>query len=101
MLYEKTAGDGSEIVIRAISLLVMSRGSVRLASASALDGPFVDPNYLGTEVDRYVYREGLRQQIALLGRNATRMSAEIVDYEVPLVSFDVEMSVMSTDETSG
>lgn len=92
------AGDGSEVEISAISLLVTSRGSVRLASASVLDAPLVDPNYLGTEVDRYVYREGLRQQIALLGSNATRMGTEVIDYEVPPSGFDVGMSVSSTDE---
>lgn len=92
------AADGSEVEISAISLLVTSRGSVKLASKSALDDPLVDPNYLGTEVDRYVYREGLRQQIALLGSNATRMGAEIIDYELPPTDFDVGMSVSSTDD---
>lgn len=63
-----------------------------------LNEPLVDPNYLSTEVDRYVYRESMRQQTALLGSNATRISTEIVDNEFPPASFDVSMSVTSTDE---
>lgn len=96
VLYEGAAGDGSENVFSAISPLVTSQGPVRLASASELDGPLVDPNYVGTDVDRYVYRKGLLQQIALLGSNATHMGAEIVEYEDPAVGFDVGRSVTST-----
>lgn len=97
VLYEG-ADDGSEIEISGISLLVTARGSVKLASASVVDDPLVDPNYLGTEVDRYVFREGLRQQIALLGSNRTKMSTEVTAYEVPPTGFDVGMSINSTDE---
>ncbi|KAH6683533.1 hypothetical protein F5X68DRAFT_233589 [Plectosphaerella plurivora] len=52
--------DGSHVNSAVISLLPTSRGTVGIRSAKASDPPVITPNYLATEVDKYVYREGLR-----------------------------------------
>lgn len=62
-------------------LLPTSRGSVTLASTDPLIQPVIDPGYLQTEVDRYVMREGVRMQIALMSGNSTVLGREIFDGE--------------------
>lgn len=90
--------DGSTIFSSQIALLTTSKGSVNLASANVEDDPLVDPNYFATEVDRYVFREGLRQQIALLTSNSTALGSQIIGVEVPPTGFDTGYTVTSTDE---
>jgi choline dehydrogenase len=47
-----------------------SRGTVRLASADPNDAPLIDPNYLATDHDRSVMREGLKLGRELLAQPA-------------------------------
>lgn len=47
-----------------------SRGTVRLASADPTDAPLINPNYLATDHDWFVMREGLK-----LGRDLLSQSA--------------------------
>lgn len=47
-----------------------SRGTVRLASADPNDAPLIDPNYLATEKDWFVMREGLKLGRELLAQPA-------------------------------
>jgi choline dehydrogenase len=47
-----------------------SRGTVRLASADPNDAPLIDPNYLATEHDWFVMREGLKLGRKLLSQSA-------------------------------
>ncbi|KAF5497780.1 Oxygen-dependent choline dehydrogenase [Colletotrichum siamense] len=58
--------DGSHIYTNIVSFLPTSRGSVSLASADPADSPVINLNYLDTEVDRHVYREGIRQMTKLM-----------------------------------
>ncbi|KAH0420686.1 hypothetical protein CcaCcLH18_13874 [Colletotrichum camelliae] len=58
--------DGSHIYTNIVSFLPTSRGTVSLASADPVDGPIINLNYLDTEVDRHVYREGIRQMTKLM-----------------------------------
>ncbi|KAF4874336.1 Oxygen-dependent choline dehydrogenase [Colletotrichum siamense] len=58
--------DGSHIYTNIVSFLPTSRGTVSLASADPADGPVINLNYLDTEVDRHVYREGIRQMTKLM-----------------------------------
>ncbi|TDZ48329.1 Oxygen-dependent choline dehydrogenase [Colletotrichum trifolii] len=58
--------DGSHMYTNVVSFLPTSRGSVRLNSSNPADGPLIDLNYLETEVDRHVYREGVRQLTKLM-----------------------------------
>jgi choline dehydrogenase len=47
-----------------------SRGTVRLASANPNDAPLIDPNYLATDKDWFVMREGLKLGRELLAQPA-------------------------------
>ncbi|KAJ4181702.1 hypothetical protein NW767_014064 [Fusarium falciforme] len=53
--------DAEHITTAVVSFLPTSRGTVSLKSAKPEDPPKIDLNYLGTEVDKYVFRSGLRQ----------------------------------------
>lgn len=79
------AADGSRVLFGGTGLLPTARGSVKLASADVGDAPLVDPNYLGTHVDRYVMRFVLRTHAAFAGSNATVIGREILDGEDPLL----------------
>lgn len=92
------APDGSAVSFMLISLLPTSRGSVTLASANVNDVPLVDPNYNATEVDRFVARDGLRQQIKFAGTTATVIGREILDGELGVPGFDEKLTPDSTDE---
>ncbi|KAI1873957.1 uncharacterized protein JN550_003226 [Neoarthrinium moseri] len=70
------SSDGSVVEFAATGLLPTARGSITLASKNISDQPVIDPNYLGTEVDRYGFRKGLRLQIGFAGSNKTIISRE-------------------------
>ncbi|KAL9063492.1 MAG: hypothetical protein Q9161_009441 [Pseudevernia consocians] len=50
--------DGSAIMSYYMACLPSARGSITLASTDPTDHPIIDPNYCGTEADRFVMREG-------------------------------------------
>jgi hypothetical protein len=52
--------DGSEIMKFYMAFLPTSRGSITLKSVDPADPPVIDPNFLATEADRFVMREGWR-----------------------------------------
>jgi choline dehydrogenase len=58
--------DAAHMSTAIFSLMPTSRGSVSLSSNKAADFPVVDLNYLATEVDRYVFRQALRQTAKLM-----------------------------------
>lgn len=91
------AADGSLAAFAMITLLPTARGSVQLASASVRDPPLIDPNFLGTAVDRYVAREAMKLEIQFAGTNATAIGREILDGEVGAPGFDKPLSASSTD----
>ncbi|KAI0595077.1 hypothetical protein F4775DRAFT_392357 [Biscogniauxia sp. FL1348] len=53
--------DADHLTTDVVTFLPTSRGSVELRSANPEDTPKIHLNYLSTEVDKYIYREGLRQ----------------------------------------
>ncbi len=55
-----------------------SRGSVRLASASALDAPLADPAFLQVAADRVRMRAGVRMAAGLLGSNAMSKDVKVL-----------------------
>ncbi|KAK7943181.1 uncharacterized protein PG986_012294 [Apiospora aurea] len=97
MLYTDST-DGSRVGFSGISLSPTSRGSVTLASADIRDSPVIDPNYLATAVDRYIYREGVRQEVAVAGSTQTVLGREILDGEAQPEGVDQPYTVDSTDE---
>ena len=52
--------DGSAIMSYYMACLPTARGSITLASTDPTVHPVIDPNYCGTEADRFVMREGWR-----------------------------------------
>lgn len=52
--------DGSAIMNFYMAFLPTSRGSITLKSVDPADPPVIDPNFLATEADRFVMREGWR-----------------------------------------
>ncbi|KAJ0277940.1 hypothetical protein CBS470a_010003 [Colletotrichum nupharicola] len=90
--------DGSKVAISGIFILPTSRGSIKLASGNITDSPLIDPNYLATAVDRYIVREGIRQEIAFAGGDATVLGREILSGEAVPAGFDEPYTVNSTDE---
>lgn len=58
--------DAEHLTTLCVPFLPTSLGSVTLKSADPTEGPRVDLNYLATEVDKYVFREGLRQLTRLM-----------------------------------
>ena len=52
--------DGTAIMSYYMACLPTSRGSITLASVDPTAHPTIDPNYCGTEADRFVMREGWR-----------------------------------------
>ncbi|KAI1806763.1 putative GMC oxidoreductase [Daldinia bambusicola] len=92
------AADGSLVTIGAMTMLPTARGSVTLASADIEDTPLIDPNYLGTAVDRYVIREAVKEEVKFAGSDATILGREILDGEVGAPGFDDVLTTESTDE---
>lgn len=58
--------DGTHIMTSVICMLPTSRGSIKLADTNPHTAPLVDPNYMATEADQYVLREGMRKTIPSL-----------------------------------
>ena len=52
--------DGKAIMSYYMACLPSARGSITLASSDPNAHPVIDPNYCGTEADRFVMREGWR-----------------------------------------
>lgn len=87
------------MIFGAFALMPTSRGTVRLASANVSDPPLADPNYLATEVDRYVFRLMVRTQVQFAGGNATTFAREILSGDDPTgYGFTEPMEIGSSDE---
>ncbi|KAF3766240.1 alcohol oxidase [Cryphonectria parasitica EP155] len=61
-----TAPDYAHLTTLLVGFLPTSRGSVSLRSADPAAAPRISMNYLATEVDRYIFRSGLRQLTRLM-----------------------------------
>ncbi|KAM0541621.1 hypothetical protein ACHAPJ_013169 [Fusarium lateritium] len=73
--------DAEHVTTAVVSLLPTSRGSVSLNSGKPADHPKVNLNYLSTEVDKHVFREGIRQLTKLM--LDSKFSEHIVGESVP------------------
>lgn len=87
--------DGSHINTNIVNFLPTSRGTVGLRSADPKDSPVINLNYLDTELDRVVYREGMRQMARVM--LDTKFGAQYIDGETPPDGFE-PITVDASDE---
>ncbi|EWZ80431.1 hypothetical protein FOWG_15523 [Fusarium oxysporum f. sp. lycopersici MN25] len=73
--------DAKHITSALVSFLPISTGSVSLKSGKPEDHPKVNLNYLSTEVDKYVFREGLRQLTRFM--LDSKFSDQIIGESIP------------------
>ncbi|KAI2467570.1 GMC oxidoreductase [Annulohypoxylon bovei var. microspora] len=88
--------DGTHISNTMMATKPTSRGTVTIASKNPADAPVLDPNYLATEVDKYVWRQSLKKAISLMTGN-TRLGREVVAGETPIEGFE-PVTTDSSDE---
>ncbi|RYP69740.1 hypothetical protein DL771_005942 [Monosporascus sp. 5C6A] len=74
--------DGTHVSTFMMALKPTSRGTVSIKSKNPADPPLLDPNYLGTEVDRYVWRTALRSMVTLMA-GPTALGRDIIAGETP------------------
>lgn len=77
-----------------------SRGTVRLASSNPNDAPLIDPNYLATEHDRFVMREGLKLGRELLAQSAFKDFHQREDLPGIDVQTDAELDAFIREDAS-
>ncbi|KAF4915943.1 Oxygen-dependent choline dehydrogenase [Colletotrichum viniferum] len=94
MTYSGVSADGSAVLMISVVFINSARGSVTIQSADINDAPVIDPNFLGTVVDRYAARETIRRNIGLLISNETVLGREIIAGELAASPLTAD----STDE---
>jgi choline dehydrogenase-like flavoprotein len=87
--------DGTHITSSTMCMLPTSRGSIQLQDANPETLPLIDPNYLATEADRYMLREGLRKTHQVL--RETEAGQQFVISET-VEEGSQQVSADSTDE---
>ncbi|KAF7546547.1 hypothetical protein G7Z17_g8347 [Cylindrodendrum hubeiense] len=92
MQYSGVSTDGSAVMMLTLLLAVQSEGSVTISSSNINDHPVINPNFLGTEVDRYALREGLRHDIKLLTSDETVVGRDIISGELNANPLTVDSS---------
>ncbi|KAF4815357.1 Oxygen-dependent choline dehydrogenase [Colletotrichum siamense] len=92
--YSGVSADGSAVLMISVVFINSARGSVTIQSADVNDAPLINPNFLGTAVDRYAARETIRRNIRLLTSNETVLGREIIAGELAASPLTAD----STDE---
>ncbi|KAK1457841.1 GMC oxidoreductase [Colletotrichum melonis] len=92
--YSGVSADGSAILMISVVFINSARGSITIQSSDIEDAPLIDPNFLGTNVDRYAARETIRRNIKLLTSDETIMGREVVAGELAAEP----LTLNSTDE---
>jgi choline dehydrogenase-like flavoprotein len=86
--------DGTHVATPVVILLPTSRGSITLASTKVADEPILDPNYLATEIDRTIMRQGFRAAIRIM---ETPEALTYVEHETPPLGYP-RLTSSCTDE---
>lgn len=71
----------THITTSVIFMLPTSRGSIKLADSNPQSAALVDPNYMATETDRYILREGMRKLYHIF-RQTEAAGRAIIDSKV-------------------
>ncbi|KAI1137384.1 GMC oxidoreductase [Hypoxylon sp. FL0543] len=88
--------DGTHISTAMMATKPTSRGTVSIASKNPTDAPVLDPNYVATEVDKYVWRESLREAVSLMIGD-TPLGRDVVVGETPLPGLE-PLTLDASDE---
>ena len=97
----RKALDVDGFTLHACQLRPDSRGTVSLNSSDPFDAPLIDPNYLATETDRKVLRDGIRLLRNIAGQSAfdAIRGPEIVPGAEAESDSDIDAYVRATAET--
>ncbi|KAF9878214.1 glucose dehydrogenase [Colletotrichum karsti] len=90
--YSGVSADGSAVLMISVVFINSARGSVTIQSADIKDAPLIDPNFLGTALDRYAARETIRRNIRLLTSNETALGREIIAGELAAAPLTMDSS---------
>jgi choline dehydrogenase-like flavoprotein len=105
--------DGTAIMNFSMLCLPTSRGSITLKSSDPAESPVIDPNFLNTEMDQFVMREGWRLLSRLIletPEGKDLVAEEIVpegqqslasDAQDDLIDARISMGVVSTSHSAG
>ncbi|GLB02590.1 hypothetical protein AtubIFM57258_003948 [Aspergillus tubingensis] len=91
----ETAMDGTHISTAVLLMAPTARGQITLANANPESAPVIDPNYCSKEVDRAIFRDGIRRVAKLI--LDTPEGQDMVEHEVPRPSSE-PITLESTDE---
>lgn len=80
-----------------VGFLPTSRGSVSINSTDPTVAPLIDPNLLGTEVDRFIWRYGMRVMTEMMVGNTTLGNDIVVGNAPPSGSGLPPFTLNSTD----
>lgn len=89
--------NSSYLTAANVGLLPTSRGSVSISSSDPTVPPVINPNFFASEVDRFVWRDGLRKTIKMMVGGETPLSQGIVLGEAPPAGLSA-LTVDSTDD---
>lgn len=89
--------NSSYLTAANVGLLPTSRGSVSITSSDPTVPPAINANFFATEVDRFVWRDGLRRMIKMMVGGESPLSQGIVVGEAPPAGLPA-LTVDSTDD---
>jgi choline dehydrogenase-like flavoprotein len=89
--------NNSYLTVANVGLLPTSRGSVSINSTDPTVPPVINPNFFASEVDRFVWRDGLRKMIKMMVGGQSSLGQGIVVGEAPPAGLPA-LTVDSTDD---
>lgn len=96
--FDSTLPSNSSYITAAnVGLFPTSRGSVSINSSDPTVPPVINPNFFASEVDRFVWRDGLRRVIKMMLGGDSPLSQDIVVGEAPPAGLPA-LTLDSTDE---
>ena len=91
--------DGSVMTTGVANFLPTARGTITLRSADPSDAPIIDPQYLTSEHDLCVLREGMREVMRIMDTPAARTEVE-GPFQIPGGTISLDSTDDELDERS-
>lgn len=79
--------DGTNVSSVLMGMKPASRGTISITSKNPAELPIIDPDYLDTEVDRYVWGTSLHNIASMTTGGKTVLSREIIAIKIPSDGF--------------